>query len=274
MSRHPRWNPDLASPRNLRIGTLVLLLIMVNQINDPLVDASLGQSLLYWGFRPVVLAFGLLLADLAVCRYLIDRLEYPAWLKPVMVVTALGLVPLALTEAALEQYLPFQPEFLDDELWAISPVLALLGEYATLATLVIPIHFLLWLVIDKGGIGGDGEAKTSARPDPEFLQRAPNLAVDAVLALHAEEHYVRVYTADGAELIHYRFGDAVDEMPAELGLQVHRSWWVADSAVSSAKRGARRWQLELGIDTAVPVSDSYVQSVRERGWLKRKPKLR
>ena len=74
MSRHPRWNPDLASPRNLRIGTLVLLLIMVNQINDPLVDASLGQSLLYWGFRPVVLAFGLLLADLAVSRYLIDRL--------------------------------------------------------------------------------------------------------------------------------------------------------------------------------------------------------
>ena len=59
MSRHSRWNPNLASARNLRFGTLVLLLIMVNQINDPLVDATFGQAFLFWGLRPVVLALGL-----------------------------------------------------------------------------------------------------------------------------------------------------------------------------------------------------------------------
>ncbi len=272
MSRHPGLGLDLASPRNLRFGTLVLVLIMVNQINDPLVDATFGQALLFWGLRPIVLACGLWLADEAIARSLPGRLDNPQWLKPVVLVTAIGLVPLALTEALLEQSLPFRPEFLDDELWSYSPILALAGEFLTLASIVIPIHFLLWLIIDRSTRVSTSADGAEVQPSPAFLQRIPNLETDEVLALHAEEHYVRVYSTHGAELIHYRFGDAVKEMPADLGLQVHRSWWVAGNAVQSAKRGARRWQLDIGIESTVPVSDSFVQAVRERGWLKRKPK--
>ena len=272
MSRHSRWNPDLASPRNLRFGTLVLLLIMVNQINDPLVDATFGEAFLYWGLRPIVLACGLWLADEIVARFLTGRLTAPEWLKPVVLVPAIGLLPLAVTESLLELHLPFRPEFLDDELWAYSPVLAYLGEFATLASVIIPLHLLLWLIIDKGVHKPGGVNEPDARSAPEFLQRTSKLRAEDVLALQAEEHYVRVYSSDGAELVHYRFGNAVKEMPDELGLQVHRSWWVAESAVRSAKRGDRRWQLTLVTDVDVPVSDSYVKAVRERGWLKRKPK--
>ncbi len=271
MSRHSRWKLDLASPRNLRFGALVLLLIMVNQINDPLMDeATIGQAALYWGVRPFVLAFGLWLADAGVARFLAARLVTPEWLKPVVLVPAIGILPLALTEALLEMHLPFRPEFLDDELWAFSPILAYLGEYLTVASVVLPIHLLLWLILERGvhRTGGAKEAETPSAP--HFLQRASNLQAKDVLALQAEEHYVRIYSRDGAELVHYRFGNAVNEMPAELGLQVHRSWWVAGSAVRSAKRGSRRWQLDLSNDVAVPVSDSYVKAVRERGWLKRK----
>ena len=214
MSRHSRWNLNLASPRNLRLGTLVLLLLTINQINDPLTEATIGEAFLYWGIRPLVLACGLWLADGLVSRAFDGRLEVPVWLKPVVVVTAIGILPLAIAEAILEQYLPFNPEFLDDQLWAFSPA----------------------------------------------------------LALQAEEHYVRVYAEDSSELIQYRFGDAVGEMPTELGLQVHRSWWVAEAAMRAAKRGDRRWQLLLVNETAVPVSDSYVAAVRERGWLQRKPR--
>ena len=179
---------------------------------------------------------------------------------------------MALTESILELYLPFRPEFLDDQLWAYSPVLAYLGEFVTLASVVIPIHLLLWLIIDKGVHRTSDANDADALSAPEFLQRTPNLRAEDVLALQAEEHYVRIYSRGGAELVHYRFGNAVEEMPAELGLQVHRSWWVAESAVRSARRGDRRWQLDLETDVAVPVSDSYVKAVRERGWLKRKPK--
>lgn len=245
---------------------------MVNQINDPMVDATFGQAFLFWGLRPIVLALGLWLADELVSRFLTDRLTTPEWLKPAVLVPAIGLLPLAITEGVMELHLPFRPEFLDEELWAFSPVLALLGEYVTLATVVVPIHLVLWLIIDKGAHRTSDEHETVPLSAPEFLQRTANMRLEDVLALQAEEHYVRVYSNGGAELIHYRFGNAVEEMPAELGLQVHRSWWVADSAVRSAKRGSRRWQLDLVTDDAVPVSDSYVKAVRERGWLKRKSK--
>ena len=54
----------------MRFGALLLLLIMVNQINDPLVDATFGQAFLFWGLRPLVLGAGLWLADEAVSKFL------------------------------------------------------------------------------------------------------------------------------------------------------------------------------------------------------------
>ncbi len=245
---------------------------MVNQINDPLVDATLGQAVLFWGARPLVLVGGFLLADWLMERFLAGRLATPEWLKPIVLVSAIGLLPLALTESLLELYLPFRPEFLDDQLWAYSPLLAYFGEFMTLATVVIPIHFVLWLIIDRRSHGVSDDSGAQTPSVPEFLQRTTNLQAEDVLALQAEEHYVRIYSGDGSELVHCRFGKAAKEMPAKLGLQVHRSWWVADDAVRSAKRGARRWQLDLVTDETVPVSDSFVTAVRERGWLKRKPR--
>ncbi|MDJ0939002.1 MAG: LytTR family DNA-binding domain-containing protein [Woeseiaceae bacterium] len=259
----------LGSPRNLRLGALVLVFIAINQVDDPLVDATIGQELLYWSVRLVVLVAGLWSADALVSRLLAGRWDSPAWLKPVLVVSAIGLLPFALAEILIEPHLPMRPEYVDDELWAFSPFLAFLGEYATVVSIFGPIHLLLWLIIDRK-THGDGSETVQSTSTPAFLERTPGLKADDVLALQAEEHYVRVFTSSGAELVHYRFGDAVDEMPADLGLRVHRSWWVADSAVRSAKRGSRRWQLNLATDVSVPVSDSYVSAVREKGWLKRK----
>ena len=89
------------------------------------------------------------LADRLISRFLAGRWNKPEWLKPVVLVSAIGLLPLAVTEAVMELHLPFREEFLDDQLWAYSPVLALLGEVVTLSSIVIPIHFLLWLIIDR-----------------------------------------------------------------------------------------------------------------------------
>ncbi|MDJ0910200.1 MAG: LytTR family DNA-binding domain-containing protein [Woeseiaceae bacterium] len=270
MSRHPSSNPLLSSPRNLRLGTLILVFITISQIDDPLMNATIGQELAYWFVRIVFMAGGLWSADILVSRFLANRWVNPVWLKPVIIVSAVGLLPFALAEMLIEPHLPMRPEYVDDDLWAISPLLAFVAEYATILTIVVPVHLLLWLIIDRKAQSPPGVVPDEPLSVPEFLGRSSGLAVDDVLALQAEEHYVRIHTESGAELVHYRFGDAVEEMPAELGLRVHRSWWVAGSAVRSAKRGSRRWQLNLVSDVAVPVSDSYVKAVRERGWLKRK----
>ena len=273
MSRHSRWNLNLASPRNLRLGALVLLLITVNQIDDPLMmDATFGQTVLYWGVRPLLLACSLWLADELVSKHLAGQLARPEWLKPVVVVSALGLLPLALAETLLELYLPIRPEFLDEGLWAYSPALAFLGEFVTTASIVVPIHLLLWLIIDRNAETPSDANEGDVQPTPDFLRQNSKLRAEDVLALQAEEHYVRIFSRNGSEMVHCRFGDAVQQMPDQLGLQVHRSWWVAESAIQSAKRGSRRWQLDLVGDVSVPVSDSYAAAARERGWLKRKHK--
>lgn len=275
VNRHPSFSEFVTAPRNLRLGALVLALIAVNQIGDPLADATLGQEVTYWLVRHGVLAIGLWLADALVRRYLSNQLKRPEWLKPVFLVTMLAVLPLALAETLIEPHLPMRPEFVDDDLWAYSPLLALASEYATLVTIIFPIHLLLWLIIErKPKPAADAANEPAQRPEgivlPEFLQRTACGEIQEVLALQAEDHFVRVFTQAGSELVHFRFGDAIAQMPDELGLQVHRSWWVAERAVRSAKRGARRWQVTIGTDTLVPISDSYVAAARAKGLLKRK----
>ncbi len=248
----------------------MLVFIAINQLDDPLVDATVGQELLYWGVRMTVLAVGLWTADALVSRVFADRWANPAWLKPVVLVSAIGLLPFALVETLMEPHLPMRPEFMDDDLRAYSPTLAWLSEYATVVSVIVPTHLLLWLILERNAHDAGDAAEDPLQSIPTFLEGASVRRAEEVLALQAEEHYVRIYTNNGAELVHYRFGDAVAEMPPELGLRVHRSWWVAEDAVRSAKRGSRRWQLRLESDVSVPVSDSYVQAVREKGWLKRK----
>ena len=46
----------LASPRNLRLGALILAFVAINQIDDPMIGATLGQELFYWSVRLTALA--------------------------------------------------------------------------------------------------------------------------------------------------------------------------------------------------------------------------
>jgi hypothetical protein len=95
----------------------------------------------------------------------------------------------------------------------------------------------------------------------------PDLA--GVLAVEAEDHYCRLHLSDGRRpLVLYRFRDALAELAAVDGAQVHRGAWVAAGAVAGAERQGRKWRLRLADGTALPVSDSFAPAARERGWLR------
>lgn len=252
----------------MRLWALVAVFGTVNQLTDPLVDASLSQSLFYWGTRFVAFVVLLWASDILVNRWLSARMNVPPWLKPVVIVSAVALLPFALVELFVESRVPLRSEYDDAELWSVSPILAYLAEYATLASIVMPLHLVLWLIIDRNGDAAPAPGDSDEQP--RFLEKVPGLRAGEVAALQAEEHYVRVFHPAGSELVHYRFGDAVREMPESLGTQVHRSWWVADEAVIAAERGKRRWQLKLQSGHSVPISDSFTKAARDRGWLVRK----
>lgn len=99
---------------------------------------------------------------------------------------------------------------------------------------------------------------------PAFLARVRPERDGELLALQADGHYLRVYTVAGSDLILYRLGDALAELPDSEGMRVHRSWWVAERAVSPDTAGDR---LRLVNGLEVPVSRSYRVQARERGWL-------
>lgn len=100
-----------------------------------------------------------------------------------------------------------------------------------------------------------------------FLERLPPKLRGAELwAVEAEDHYLRLHTSRGQDLILLRLADAVGELEGLEGAQVHRSWWVARDAVTDIRRGDGRATLTLKDGAQVPVSRTYAAALRERGW--------
>jgi hypothetical protein len=109
-------------------------------------------------------------------------------------------------------------------------------------------------------------APVGEKPAP-FLDRLPPKLRGAELwAVEAEDHYLRLHTSRGQDLILMRLSDAVAELEGLEGAQTHRSWWVAKAAVTAAKRGDGRATLTLKDGAEAPVSRAYAKALREAGW--------
>jgi DNA-binding LytR/AlgR family response regulator len=117
----------------------------------------------------------------------------------------------------------------------------------------------------------DAVADVPAQPDLpcRFMQRIPGHLGTDLLALGAEDHYLRIVTAQGSTLILMRLQDAIGELAAGKGMQVHRSWWVSFDAVTATKRDGGRTSLILNNQQEVPVSRTYLAEVRSAFGLKR-----
>lgn len=100
-------------------------------------------------------------------------------------------------------------------------------------------------------------------PAPPFFKRIPAHLGDELLALGAEDHYLRVITTAGSDLVLMRLSDALEELGKETGMQVHRSWWVARKGVEALRRDGGRTVLVLKNGLEVPVSRTYLAAVRD-----------
>ena len=113
----------------------------------------------------------------------------------------------------------------------------------------------------------DDEAPRRAVHEPaaarqaRFLDRLPDTGSRDVVYLHVNGHYINVVTTTGSHMILMRFADAVAEL-GDMGLQVHRSYWVALRHVTGAQRRDERTVLHLTGDHEVPVSRTHLAAVR------------
>jgi len=96
--------------------------------------------------------------------------------------------------------------------------------------------------------------------------RLPDHLLDLVLCLQMEDHHVRAYTVAGSTLYFAAMRDVVGHL-GPRGLQVHRSWWVANNAVRGWTGDARALELVLSNGLKVPVARSRIAAIRAAGWL-------
>lgn len=114
---------------------------------------------------------------------------------------------------------------------------------------------------------GCGATEPAAFDDPTLDGLLPMKFSGApLLALEAQDHYVRVHTDRGASLVLMPFESALAKVAHLNGRRVHRSWWVARDAITGVERGDGRATLSLQGGALAPVSRRYARSLRSDGW--------
>lgn len=111
------------------------------------------------------------------------------------------------------------------------------------------------------------EAHASQPPQlhPSEPQCLLNQVERDVVAIEAEDHYVRIHTQSGSLLVFMRFSDAIARLAHVDGLRVHRSYWVRRCSVVRVEAHGRGLMLTLSTGVRVPVSHGYKEVARQAG---------
>lgn len=239
-----------------RIALDLLLLALVG-----LLMAELGPYRTLEAPQPLRTAYWLLavlgsgLAGILADRFLGARVR-GFWLR-------IAVVSLAITPPVTLYIYGLNAVMLDlPRRWWLLPQLA--WQVLVVMLLLTTLRALLWRRVV--------ETRTIVVPPLPDAEREFRLRLSAkrrtarLIAIEAEDHYVRVHTDAGSELVGMRFSEAVDELSRAYGYRLHRSWWVAADALESVRwtRGSGEARLSGGL--VAPVSRGYAATLKEAGW--------
>ena len=227
----------------LAVGTLLSILA-------PYETSRLGVPWI-WIYWTGLIGLGWVSGD--ACTWFFDR-HAPDWprLPRGLVTTIVVSLPVTIAVALIQYWLngPFPLYVLPMMfffVWVISAA-------------VVTVTYLLEARRSDGAEAGAEALPALTDKLPHRLRRSP------ILALTAEDHYLRVHTEAGDALILMRLSDALAAVDALDGARTHRSWWVARAAVKGVSRGDGRAVLTLSNDLEAPVSRTYAPQLREAGW--------
>jgi hypothetical protein len=146
--------------------------------------------------------------------------------------------------------------------WWLLPQLA--WQVLVVMVLLMTLRGLLWRRVV--------ETRTVIAPPLPEAEREFRLRLSAkrrtarLIALEAEDHYVRVHTDIGSELVPMRFSDALEELQNAYGYRLHRSWWVAADAIEGVRWARGGGEVRLAAGLVAPVSRSYAATLKSAGW--------
>lgn len=233
------------------IGAYAALAQVMTERSSPIAHAGLATALSFPPFVMAVTTLDLIIGDLALLQ------TEPNVLISKLGIEAASLIDNHLTTCAL----------------LLSPYVLAVMRGARVAVEPAPPPTVAYAppeaVAPDETVAPDPDSAEPETPAPPaetpglLLASQPPVRGD-LLAAEAQEHYVKLKATEQGGMALYRFGDAVRDLRRYKGMQVHRSHWVADEAVSAVigKRGAMK--LELTSGEIVPVSRRYELEVEAR----------
>lgn len=192
----------------------------------------------------------------------LDLPQWSLWLLACLVATVPMTVVVWLVEALPP---PLEPPSVQGWITTYGYVLAI-GAVITM---------VFYLIQSKEVQAAAGPAAPAPAPQPQspppvhrprLLDRLPPALGTDLVALEMEDHYLRVHTTFGSDLILLRMRDAVAELDGLDGAQVHRSWWVSRGAVERTERDGRNLRLVLQGGLVAPVARNMVPVLKTAGW--------
>lgn len=152
-------------------------------------------------------------------------------------------------------------------LYVLTSWVSLLWQVFPILVAVMAVRALIWR---RGPVRVETRTVVAA-PLPEaeaaFRRRLSAKRRGArLIAVEAHDHYLKVHTDCGEEMITLRFADALTELERAHGWRVHRSWWVAADAIEGVRwrRGAGELRLAGGL--IAPVSRTHAPMLKQAGW--------
>ncbi len=143
------------------------------------------------------------------------------------------------------------------------PFLLLLVYCMIIAVVVSMLFYLVTMETRKYIL--EDSAPTNHPIKPTLLQRLPVHLGQQILSLEAQDHYVKVTTNKGSELILMRLADAITALPENAGIQIHRSHWIAHNFIASNKRHNGQNLIVTKSGAELPISRTYLKAARVAG---------
>ncbi|WP_430430897.1 LytTR family DNA-binding domain-containing protein [Oceanicaulis sp.] len=143
----------------------------------------------------------------------------------------------------------------------------LLPAVLIISIAALSVMLLTRTALSRPAIAGPEPGGEALEPDLLAQHLPAPLRGAEILALQAEDHYVRIHTDAGSHLVLMRFADAIAlAETTRPGHRLHRSWWAATDAITAIKYNRGSGQAELKGAITAPVSRSSYPALREAGW--------
>ena len=241
---------DLRSPTRLSIWLFCSVLVTAI---GPLATWSIASPLIRFAFWAGVSMSGITIAltTRALLRRLVPDLRR-VW-RTLLVGLVVGLILTPLT-------LRFTGRLISSDHTGQRADWTLFFIVAAIPILVDFIRYFALRSPDAPAVQEPGEL-------PRLLHRLPKECHGEILHLSGRNHHVEVGTDRGKCCIRLRLRDAIAELDQIDGLCVHRSHWVAISAIVGNEWDKRRPVLVLRDGTRVPVSQKYEPDVIARNLI-------